>query len=39
MPWSAILGTSGYHGSAEIRAVIIQNGQQVTLASVTVTLQ
>ncbi len=39
VPWSASLGTSGYHGSAEIRAVIIQNGQQVTMASVTITLQ
>ncbi len=39
VPWSASLGTSGYHGSVEIRAVVIRDGQQVTIASATVTLQ
>ena len=39
VPWSASLGTSGHTGAAEIRAVIINNGQQTTIASVTVTLQ
>jgi hypothetical protein len=39
VPWSATLGTGGYHGQAEIRAVVVSSGQQVTLASVTVTLQ
>jgi hypothetical protein len=39
VPWSAILGTGGYHGQAEIRAVSIANGQQNTLASIRVTLQ
>jgi len=39
VPWSATLGTSGFHGSAEIRAVIISGGQQTTLASVKVNVQ
>jgi hypothetical protein len=39
VPWSASMGTSGYRGQAEIRAVTIVNGQQTTLASITVTLQ
>ena len=39
VPWSASLGTGGYHGSAEIRAVVIRDGQQITIASATVTLQ
>ncbi len=39
VPWSATLGTGGYRGSAEIRAVVIQNGQQTTITSATVTLQ
>ncbi len=39
VPWSASLGTSGYHGSVEIRAVVIRDGQQITIASATVTLQ
>ena len=39
VPWSASLGTSGYHGQAEIRAVTIANGQQNTLVSITVNLQ
>jgi hypothetical protein len=39
VPWSASLGTSGYHGQVEIRAVTITNGQQNTIASVTVNLQ
>jgi hypothetical protein len=39
VPWSASLGTSGFRGRAEIRAVSTQNGQQITLASITVTLQ
>lgn len=39
VPWSAILGTGGYRGQAEIRAVSIANGQQNTLASIRVTLQ
>ena len=39
VPWSASLGTSGYHGSVEIRAVVIKDGQQTTIASATITLQ
>jgi hypothetical protein len=39
VPWSASLGTSAFRGRAEIRAVTIAGGQQVTLASVVVTLQ
>ena len=39
VPWSASLGTSGYHGSVEIRAVVIKDGQQTTIATVNVTLQ
>ncbi|MCC6802711.1 MAG: hypothetical protein IT319_07485 [Anaerolineae bacterium] len=39
VPWSATLGTSGYHGRAEIRAVVVRDGQQVTLTSITVNLQ
>lgn len=39
VPWSASLGRSGYRGQAEIRAVRINNGQQETIASVTVNLQ
>ena len=39
VPWTASLGTSGHHGSSEIRAVAINNGQQITLASVKVTIQ
>ncbi|MFN8449235.1 MAG: hypothetical protein U0521_11790 [Anaerolineae bacterium] len=39
VPWSATLGTSGYRGQAEIRAIAIRDGQQVTLTSITVTLQ
>ena len=39
VPWSASLGRSGYRGQAEIRAVRITNGQQETIASVTVNLQ
>lgn len=39
VPWSALMGTGGYHGQAEIRAVNIINGQQNTLASITLTLQ
>ncbi len=39
VPWSASLGTSGYHGSVEIRAVVIRAGQQITIASAIVTLQ
>ncbi len=39
VPWSALLGTSGYRGRAEIRAVAVSAGQQITIASVTVTLQ
>lgn len=39
VPWSATLGTSGYHGQAELQAVATSNGQSITLASVTFTLQ
>jgi hypothetical protein len=39
VPWSIPLDTSAFRGRAEIRAVTITNGQQVTLASVIVTLQ
>jgi hypothetical protein len=39
VPWSATLGTGGYRGRAEIRAVIVSGGQQVTLTSATVNLQ
>lgn len=39
VPWSASLGTSAYRGRAEIRAVAISGGQQITIASVTVSLQ
>src|SRR5262249_36517377 len=39
VPWSATLGTSGYRGSGEIRAVVINSGQQITMASVKITLQ
>jgi hypothetical protein len=39
VPWSASLGTGGFHGSAEIRAVVINNGQQTTIASTKVNLQ
>ncbi len=39
VPWSAAMGTSGRHGSAEIRAIVINNGQQITMASVKVNLQ
>lgn len=39
VPWAASLGTSGYRGSAIIRAVSVQNGQQITLVSINVTLQ
>lgn len=39
VPWSATLGTGGYHGQAEIRAIVISGGQQVTLASARVNLQ
>ena len=39
VPWSAAMGTSGYHGSAEIRAVTISNGQQTTMTSVKINLQ
>ncbi|MEP7294079.1 MAG: hypothetical protein ABI835_19990, partial [Chloroflexota bacterium] len=39
VPWSATLGTSGHHGSAEIRAIVINNGQQITMVSVKVNLQ
>ena len=39
VPWSAAMGTSGHHGSAEIRAVVVNNGQQITMASVKINLQ
>ena len=39
VPWSAAMGTSGHHGSAEIRAVVVNNGQQVTMTSVKINLQ
>lgn len=39
VPWSATLGTGGFHGQAEIRAIVIRDGQQVTLTSVSVQLQ
>ncbi|MBI1256031.1 MAG: hypothetical protein GC204_01040 [Chloroflexi bacterium] len=39
VPWSAAMGTSGHHGSAEIRAVVVNNGQQITMTSVKINLQ
>jgi hypothetical protein len=39
VPWSASMGTSSYRGRAEIRAVVVSGGQQVTIGSVTVNLQ
>ncbi len=39
VPWSASLGTGGYRGSVEIRAVVVRDGQQITIASAAVTLQ
>ncbi len=39
VPWSASMGTGGYRGRVEIRAFVVRDGQQVTFATSTVTLQ
>lgn len=39
VPWSLSLGTSGYTGSAEIRAFATVSGAQTTLTSIPVTIR
>lgn len=39
VPWSAPINTSGYRGTATLRAVVTVNGSPITLASANVTLE
>jgi hypothetical protein len=39
VPWAGSLGTSGYTGTAEIRAYVTINGQKTVFATTRVTLQ
>lgn len=39
VPWAGSVGTGGYTGPAEIRATVTVNGQVITFASASITLQ